>query len=507
MSAFLVSLVFSSNAYAADKVVLDDINISTKPSGLMQVSSDPVVYAGDDYKNGLFNNNSFLSTVGFYDINDKPINPTALYDDDFGTFHEIGTGMLKIKLPSNFKLNSLYINTNGDGIQVYFYKDGNLITGSYVRSSWGASGYYNFGNISVDEILISQYNSSNGRVREFELFSDSIYFPVSDTSVVLTDTTATLKWINPNIPFSTILVDGKDVGKSVTHLFKDLDPDTEYSKKITVVYGDGTEIVSHVNFRTLKEPDKVPPSEVSDFGAKPDKNFVDLSWDLPTDSDYAETWLYRNDVLIKKFKTDTTYQDTKLLEDTSYVYKLVTVDTSGNKSSGVSKTVLTKHTVTNVVPSAPILTGKELSKGARLMWNTPPSGTVKGYKIYMIDNSVASRDLFSITAYAASPIQVNTGLLASTSYQVSNLTNGNSYSFYVVAVNSSGLSSVPSNTVTVTPTASAVPSNPVDGGYDLVDVATSTTNWFGSIWLILAFAIGILLAFIIANRLKRLFFA
>lgn len=43
--------------------------------------------------------------------------------------------------------------------------------------------------------------------------------------------------------------------------------------------------------------------------------------------------------------------------------------------------------------------------------------------------------------------------------------------------------------------------------YDLADVSTSVTNWFSSVWLIVAFAVAIPLAFLIANRIKGLFIA
>ena len=43
--------------------------------------------------------------------------------------------------------------------------------------------------------------------------------------------------------------------------------------------------------------------------------------------------------------------------------------------------------------------------------------------------------------------------------------------------------------------------------YDLADVATAVQNWFGSFWLIIAFAVAIPLAFLIAHRVKSLFVA
>lgn len=46
---------------------------------------------------------------------------------------------------------------------------------------------------------------------------------------------------------------------------------------------------------------------------------------------------------------------------------------------------------------------------------------------------------------------------------------------------------------------------PVTLTYSLADVATAVGNWFGSFWLILAFAIAIPLAFSIGHRVKGLF--
>jgi len=43
--------------------------------------------------------------------------------------------------------------------------------------------------------------------------------------------------------------------------------------------------------------------------------------------------------------------------------------------------------------------------------------------------------------------------------------------------------------------------------YDLADVATAVANWFSSVWLIVAFAVAIPLAFLIASRIKGLFIA
>jgi hypothetical protein len=45
----------------------------------------------------------------------------------------------------------------------------------------------------------------------------------------------------------------------------------------------------------------------------------------------------------------------------------------------------------------------------------------------------------------------------------------------------------------------------VNLNYNLADVATSTSSWFQSQWLILAFSIAIPLSFFVAHRIKGLF--
>lgn len=515
VAAFAVSLVFANNAYAEEKLEYEVI----KPhNGLIQVSDVPVMFSQNDYSNGILDNNEYsYSPASMSNIFNNELLDLASYQQTTITF--------KDEMDIEGLYAAFYRNTSLEGELVFtFYDVDNNSLGSksvkFVQTGTSAEEVKEYvDNLSfgaVKKVVVSMNTSKDsGRyIREIDFFgTNKSYKPVQDVNAVVTDTTASISWklLNANA-IDYVLVDGVSVNKSVAYLIKDLKPETEYTISIDTVYKDGTVINLKYTFKTDVPKDVTPPSEVDNFTVDPDKTSVSISWSIPSDKDYEATWLYRDGVLIKKFTNETTYTDQKLKEDTTYVYKLVTVDTSGNKSDGISKTVLTKHTVTTIPPDSPVLTAKPLSKGVKLSWNMPISGTVKGYKIYQLDGGVATARKnffgdFVITAHAAGATQINNGLLASTSYQATGLNNGTAYSFYVVAVNSSGLSSAPSNTVTVTPTAQAVPASPVAGSYDLADVASSTTNWFGSVWLILAFAIGIFLAFIIANRVKRLFFA
>lgn len=516
VAAFAVSLVFATNVYASD------LNYSVDPS-LDLVNEKPVAFSGSDYTNGMLDTGE-----SFKDLSSSTDNVLNAFDNDLDTVANIRAGSggyFSLKFDRELSIGSYYID--GIDLKLEFYNDGRLVATQYLDTKVRLAEYRNL-KIKFNQVYIKYYNSSvfNPKVYEMEFFEDIVYLPVADLKVNVTDTTANFTYVLPvgsTRVVDHIIIDGKDVGKSIAYLKKDLKPDTTYKSVVSVYYEDGTIVNTQIEYTTLKEADKTPPGEVTDFKGNPDKTFVDLSWSLPSDDDYEKLLLYRDGVLLKTLTTETNYKDEKLNEDTTYKYKIVTVDKTGNKSEGKTITVLTKFTQTNLPPDEPLgLTAKPLSKGVKLSWKNPTSGSVKGYKIYMFEKDVASNNIFDkfvITAKAAStPTQVNTGLLSSTSYQVSGLQNGTAYGFYIVAVNSSGLSSVPSNTVYATPTINSVPPVNIGGGgsgsngsnnagFALSDVTNGVSTWFGGIWLILAFAIGIMVSFIIANRIKKLFVA
>lgn len=518
VAAFAVSLVFASSAYATG------LDYSVNPDTLKQVNSNPVAFSDNDYNNGYFDTHTDYTVTSFQFKNDEFKNMIDNSLNTAFTSTEISTSSnFVIELDEARVITSYYKKYNYGNI-IFYGEDNKII---YTQPENYEAAYHSFpSSIPVKKIkFVSLTGGTWFSVTEFEIFiNELVYLPVSDISVDAKDTSAEIKWKLPkSLHVDHINFNGTDVGKSVNYIYKNLDADKEYKVNIDVIYDDGTVVTAEYTFKTDKPKDIIPPGEVTDFKGDPDKTFVDLSWSLPTDEDYEKLLLYRDNVLIKTLTTETSYKDEKLNEDTTYKYKIITVDKTGNKSEGKTITVLTKFTQTNLPPEQPLgLTAKPLSKGVKLSWKNPSSGSVKGYKIYMFEKDVASNnilDKFVITAHAAStPTQVNTGLLSSTSYQVSGLENGTAYGFYIVAVNSSGLSSVPSNTVYATPTINSVPPVNIGGGgsgsngsnnagFALSDVTNGVSTWFGGIWLILAFAIGIMVSFIIANRIKKLFVA
>lgn len=498
LTVFAFSLIFSINSYA------ETTSYEVEPSELSQVLDEPTTFALNDYKNGYFDNH--LDDVTF-----QGKNVNLLYDNDTKVI-DVVDNPLTINFKKTISVNSFYISTivndNGskpEGVNIYFYDVDNVLLKSYSfitqeRENNAKSLYINFSVRDVSKIIISSIKNKNGYVSEFELFADDfVYYPVKDITSTSSDTSVSFNWKFPSTSNSIDYVrfDGKDIGKSTAYLLKNLTPDSEYNSNIDIVYKDGTVVTSEYSYKTEKEKDITPPSEVNDFKSIVDTNFVNLSWVLPSDKDYSKSLLYRDGVLIKTFTNETSYTDLKLSEDTLYKYKIVTVDKSGNKSDGSTIMVLTKFTYTNVPPD-PVgdLVGKSLSQGVRLNWVSPKSN-VKGFEIYMIKDGVETL--------------LNKSLVTSTSYQVSNLKNGENYKFYVLSVNSSNLKSERSKIVSVTPSISSVPPISISGGtgdskgFSLSDISSGTSNWFGSLWMILAFCIGIPLAFIIGRRVKSLF--
>ncbi|TML04816.1 MAG: hypothetical protein E6G41_11225, partial [Actinobacteria bacterium] len=110
-------------------------------------------------------------------------------------------------------------------------------------------------------------------------------------------------------------------------------------------------------------------------------------------------------------------------------------------ASAAGATTLKVHTK---APSAPTnLTAAAGDSNVSLTWSASSGGRLSGYRVYMNGALAATVGL-------------------STSYLRSGLSDGATYSFYVVAFDTAGNSSAPSSTVTATPQAAVSPPPPSD---------------------------------------------
>lgn len=367
-------------------------------------------------------------------------------------------------------------------------------------STWNGTAY----NITaVNNVkYVEFYTNSNGSdagnytAAEFAVYGSFpiTYDEITNLTATDTNTGVSLAWSIPstNTDFtgSKVYRDGSLLGTlgPTVNGYDDttaLDGST-YVYKVTATYSDGFETTgTSTTITPVAPPDTVAPAEVTNVQYTPGQTTIDVSFTNPIDSDFKQANIYRDGVFVGSSTTGT-FNMTGLTLSTAYVIKITSVDMTNNESVGVSQTVSTLSDADITPPSAP--TGLEVtnaSNGALVKWNKNLESDIQGYNIY-VDG-----------------VKENATPITSTSYQILGLEVGQTYSIKVSAVDTSNNESAQSVAVSAVPSATAMPL--LEMGYELTDVADGVTNWFGSMWLIVAFSVAIPLAFYIANRTKLLF--
>lgn len=275
---------------------------------------------------------------------------------------------------------------------------------------------------------------------------------------------------------------------TITHSIYDLSPNTSYEFTVKVKYENG--IISEGSKVTVitgeGKPDSTPPGDISNLMLIPEYTDVTLIYDLPTDEDFNGVTIYRDgNILVENFK-ESAYIDSTVVEGRLYTYRIVATDLLGNRSNGVTQNVRTEIKPDETPPEVIEEVLPTVGNGnIRLTWEESTDESLLGYNVYV--NGVKHND----------------EIIKGNSYTVKDLENGKEYIFTVTAVDKAGNESESSKVVTTSPDRDAMPIINVET--DLEDVSMGVSAWFGSTWQILAFAVGILLAFMIAHRVKYLF--
>ncbi|SDP65712.1 fibronectin type 3 domain-containing protein, partial [Klenkia soli] len=176
--------------------------------------------------------------------------------------------------------------------------------------------------------------------------------------------------------------------------------------------------------------DLTPPAVPSGVTAVRGDGRVTVSWTADSEPDLASYRVLRNGVEVATV-TGTSFTDTGLTNDSDYAYRVVAVDTHGNRSLGSTAVTATP---TDLTPPA-VPTGLAAVRGdgqVALSWTANTESDLASYRVLRDGTEVAT--------------------VTGTAYTDSGLTNDQAYAYRLVAVDTHGNRSAASTAVTATPT-------------------------------------------------------
>jgi len=312
-------------------------------------------------------------------------------------------------------------------------------------------------------------NISNGTSMAF--MSASVQLPNNVTNLVssgLADRSVNLIWTpaqGNNINGYQVLEGSQVIATTVgaSFMVTGLSANTQYVFTIKTEdtqgnLSSGTSIT--ITTTVQQTVDTTPPNDVTNLTTS---NITDtsvtISWTASNSSDIASYDIYENSTLIGN-TTQTTYVVTGLTAMTSYSFTVKAKDTAGNVSMGAQVSTTTTMNGMGGGGSTPDTTPPNNVTNLTVSNLTQTSFTLNW-------NASTSTDIASYDVYNGSTFVGNT---ASTSYNVTGLSAGTSYSMIVYAKDASGNES---SGVTLTVTTSA----PTGGWtYDFV-VPASTASY------------------------------
>lgn len=209
--------------------------------------------------------------------------------------------------------------------------------------------------------------------------------------------------------------------------------------------------------------DDIPPDAPTGLIATPGNAIVDLAWDANSDYDLTGYNVYRDGVKVNEsLLTGTSYQDTDLINGTTYTYTITAMDTSDNESVH-SAAVQAKPDTDTTPPAVPVLSVNPGNTEVQLYWTASPDEDLAGYNLY--------RD----------GAKINTNLLTGTTYLDTGLINFTTYVYTVTAVDTNDNESAHSTPVNGMPedpdeTPPAVPTGLIGTPDDAATLLTWNPN-------------------------------
>lgn len=168
--------------------------------------------------------------------------------------------------------------------------------------------------------------------------------------------------------------------------------------------GDGTypELArTYGEVEPLPEPDTTAPGEVDNLTETHTETSVKLTWKNPTDEDFSHSIVYRDGNVVSAKVTSDFIEIEGLEPATTYTFKIVTVDTTENKSTGSTIKVTTKEIKVDEISN---LKAKSDFDRVDISWKNPESDYFHHVNIYrkQVEEQSFFQKMFSGTSVSAS---------------------------------------------------------------------------------------------------------
>lgn len=244
---------------------------------------------------------------------------------------------------------TLPIEDDFDHVDIYRnnVKIGTTKTASFVDKTVKEKQTYTYRFVAVD----SDGNASNGILQFITVSDKTAPSGVSYIKDVQKKGTITLSWTLPNdddIKHTLVYRNGELLGtvKGNQYSDNDIKEKNNYTYRFLVVDESGNS--SSESYYAVKTNDYTPPQSIANLRYTQGKGALYLSWNMPSDDDVSDVWVYRNGTLLGKVKKGL-FADTTAKEKQTYNYRFIVVDTSGNQSYETKKEI-TLQDMTNPNP-------------------------------------------------------------------------------------------------------------------------------------------------------------
>jgi hypothetical protein len=257
------------------------------------------------------------------------------------------------RFASPVELNQFYLEHNfgTNGLDIIFVYSDNTryVLKNVVSSKTKISTNQN----NVIAVGVTNPYGTNPQIYEFDVFGSvpppsPVKTDVTNVDVTgITKISASVSWSKPT-GYSGVTLSGFKIyldgvlkhtasHTGSTYPLTGLTAETTYTVKVVASYSDGTETTGVTKvFNTLVPEDETAPDNVTNLVATPTFNSISLSWTNPTNQDFAKVHVYEDEIY-KKSVTATEGSSayfSNLDPETTYSFKVTSVDFAGNESSG-----------------------------------------------------------------------------------------------------------------------------------------------------------------------------